>query len=299
MNGTERAGVDGEARNGLIAVRYPRFSAGSVVSNLALAFLGALFFFPLLWLLFASVDSSATLGLKLPHVTFRYFEGIITGSSLDYQTGLHSFRNSLFLAGVATAITTPIALIAAYPLSRKRIPLKRPLLFAILFATALPVTILLVPIFQIYIYLGWLNKLTTTALFFAASALPFAIWIIKSAIDAVPIEIEEAAALEGAGTSRTIRSVVLPLIAPSVGVCAMYTFVNAWGAFLIPFVLDNRTNDQPGTIAIFQFIGAHGNYRFGPIAAFSILFSLPVIALYVLIARTLGRGFSFAGGVKG
>jgi multiple sugar transport system permease protein len=276
---------------------YGKVSKTGIAVNLSLGAIGLAFGLPLLWMLLASVDAHASAALRVPDFTMKYFSGLITGSSLDYQSGLQSFKNSLYLAGVATAITTPVALLAAYPLSRRHVPLKRPFLLVLLFATGLPITAVMVPVFVIYTDVNWLNSLTTTALFFATAALPFAIWLIKNGIDAIPLEIEEAAQLEGAGTLQTIVRVIVPLGLPTIAVSAIYTFINAWGAFLIPLVLDSNPGDQPGTVAIYSFIGAHGTYQFGQIAAFSILFSVPVVVLYLIMARVFRGGFTFGGAV--
>ncbi|MGH7210719.1 MAG: carbohydrate ABC transporter permease, partial [Acetobacteraceae bacterium] len=213
--------------------------------------------------------------------------------------GLQPFLSSFYLAAVTTCIATALAVAAAYPLSRRHVPGKRVLMLCVLFASGLPVTMMLVPIYEMYAELDWLNSRLTTSLFLAATALPFAIWLLKNYIDAIPIELEEAAQIEGAGTLRTLASVVLPLGLPGLFVTAIYTFISAWGAFVVPLVLDATPEDQPGTVAIYQFLGAHGFIQFGPLAAFSLLFSLPVVVLYLLIARSFSGGFTFGGGVRG
>jgi multiple sugar transport system permease protein len=169
----------------------------------------------------------------------------------------------------------------------------------VLFASGLPVTMMLVQIYQMYATLHWLDSRFTTSLFLAAAALPFAIWLLMNYISAVPVELEEAAGIEGAGTLRTMVSVVLPLIVPGLCVTAVYNFISAWGAFIVPLVLDSNPDDQPGTVAIYQFLGAHGMIQFGQLSAFSLLFSLPVVILYLLIAQSFRGGFAFGGGVRG
>jgi multiple sugar transport system permease protein len=179
------------------------------------------------------------------------------------------------------------------------VPFRRTFLFAILFAAGLPVTMLLVPVYQLYVELGWLNSLLTTSLFLAATSLPFAIWLMKNFIEAVPSELEHAAQLEGCGTLQTLFRVVLPLALPGVSVTAIYTFINAWGAFLVPLVLDSNPNDQPGPITIYNFMGSHGFFDFGELAAFSLMFSVPVIVLYLIMSRFFSGAFTFGGAIQG
>ena len=92
---------------------------------------------------------------------------------------------------------------------------------------------------------------------------------------------------------------MIPLIIPGILVSAILTFINSWGAFLIPLVLDANPSDTPGAVGIYQFMSANGQVQFGQLAAYSVLFSVPVIILYLISSRWLSGGFSFAGGVKG
>lgn len=278
----------------LIEVRYRRVSNAAIVVNVVLVALGCAFVLPMLWMLFASVDTSPGWAIKLPHhLTGSHFHSVVA------RGGLHSFVNSLYLAGMTTVITTVVAALAAYPLSRRHVPLRRTFLFAILFAAGLPVTMLLVPVYQLYVKFGWLNSLFTTSLFLAATSLPFGIWLMKNFIDAVPAELEHAASLEGCGTIQTLVRVVLPLALPGLSVTAIYTFINAWGAFLVPLVLDSNPNDQPGPITIYNFMGSHGFFDFGQLAAFSLMFSVPVIVLYLVMSRFFSGAFTFGGAIQG
>ncbi|MEA2629032.1 MAG: multiple sugar transport system permease protein [Chloroflexota bacterium] len=278
----------------LVVVPYRRVSVAAMATNIVLVLLGSFFLLPMLWMVFASVDSNPDWAIKLPSLTFANFTDV-----LGTAGALTAFRSSLILAGTTTVITTVLAVLAAYPLSRRHIPFKRAFMLAILFASGLPVAMLIVPVYQLYVYLGWLDSLYTTALFLAASSLPFAIWLMKNFIDAVPVELEHAAAIDGASPLRILRTVVLPLTIPGVAVTAIYTFINAWGAFVIPFVLNSNPDDQVGPVEIYNFMGSHGLFKFGDLAVFSLLFSLPVIVLYLFMSRYFSGAFNFSGAVRG
>jgi len=278
----------------LVVVPYRRVSVGTLVTNVVVVLLGGFFLLPMLWMLFAAIDANPDWAIKLPSPTLANFTDV-----LAQPDALNSFRASLVLATTTTAVTTVLAVLAAYPLSRMHIPFKRGFMLAVLFASGLPVSMLVIPVYQMYVYLGWLDSLYTTALFLAASSLPFAIWLMKNFIDAVPIELEQAAAIEGASTSRILRQVVLPLTLPGIAVTAIYTFIQAWGAFLIPFVLVSNPDDQTGPIEIYNFMGSHGLFKFGDLAVFSLLFSLPVIVLYLFMSRYFSGAFNFSGAVRG
>ena len=278
----------------LIVVPYRRISTAALITNVVLILLGGFFVLPMLWMVFASLDSNPDWAIKLPSLTLANFADVIGTAG-----ALTAFRSSLILAGTTTLITAVLAVLAAYPLSRMHIPFKRTFMLAILFASGLPVAMLIVPVYQLYVYLGWLDSLYTTAMFLAASSLPFAIWLMKNFIDAVPVELEHAAAIDGASTFRILRQVVLPLTVPGIAVTAIYTFINAWGAFFIPFVLNSNPDDQVGPIEIYNFMGSHGLFKFGALAVFSLLFSLPVIVLYLFMSRYFSGAFNFSGAVRG
>jgi multiple sugar transport system permease protein len=277
----------------LVVVRYPRASAGGVGANLALGIFVALFATPLLWMVLSSIDAHASWSIHLPTLTASNYGALL------HETELRPLLNSLYLAGLSTVVATVAAVLSAYVLSRRHVPLKRVYLFFILFASGLPVTMIVVPTYQLFTTFNWLDSLFWTSLFLAASSLPFAIWLMKNFIDAVPEELEESATLEGASSMRILVRVIVPLTIPGIGVTAIVTFINGWGAFLIPFVLNSDPHDTPGSIAVYNFLSAFTTPKFGQLAAYSLLFSVPVLGLYLAMARRLSGAFSFGGSLKG
>jgi multiple sugar transport system permease protein len=271
-----------------------RYGLGSILANVSLAVLGLAFLFPLLWVVLASFDSQASNALALPHPTLYNFTHI-------FQTGLvtQPFENSLYLSVVTMVITTVLAFLAAYPLSRRKIPLKRPFLYIILFSTGLPLNMLLVPVYSIYVSYNIIDSLTFTAIFIAATSIPFAIWLLKNFIDAVPIELEEVAQVDGASAWGVLRHIAVPLALPGISVTAIFTFISAWSTFLVPYILLQTPSKLPSAITIYQFEGAYGIPLYGQLAAYCVLLSLPVLALYWLVSRNFGGAFNFGGGIQG
>jgi len=278
---------------GIVAVRYPRASAGGVGANLTLGLFGALFATPLLWMLLSSVDSHAGWQVRIPDLTASNY------TALFNRDEMRPLLNSSYLAAVATTVTTVMAVLSAYVLSRRHVPFKRVYLLFILFASGLPVTMAIVPTYQLFVTFGWLDSLFWTSIFLAASSLPFAIWLMKNFIDAVPGELEECASIEGASSARILLRIIVPLTIPGIGVTAIVTFINAWGAFLIPLVLNSNPDDTPGSVAVYNFLSAFTTPKFGQLAAYSLIFSLPVLVLYLVMARRLSGAFSFGGSLRG
>ena len=276
-----------------IVTDYPRASTSGVATNLVLAALGVAFVAPLLWLVFASVDKHASASLHWPSFTTANFTAVFTSARLQ------PFYNSFYLAGVSTIVTVVFALLAAYGLSRRHIPLKRTFMLIVLFSSGLPVNMLLVPVYQLFVHLNWLDSLFYTSLFLAAASLPFAIWLLKNFIDQIPPELEEAAALEGAGSLQILWRVILPSALPGIAVTAMVTFIAGWGSFIVPLVLNSNPSSTPGSVAIYEFLRENGVVNYGQLASYSILFAVPVVALYLIASRWISGAFTFSGGLKG
>ena len=276
-----------------VVVRRRR-SAVRPALNVFMVIIGVAFLLPLLWLILASLNPHADDTLSLPH-PFS-----ILNYHLAFRAGAGAaIKNSLYLAGVSTVIATAVSTMAGFMLARRKIRFKGAFLVLVLFLTGIPVTLLLIPTYQIFVNLNWLNSKFYTSIVLASMSVPFSIWLLKNFIGQVPGEFEEAAAIEGASEISILFRIVIPLIIPGILVSAILTFINSWGSFLIPLVLDANPADTPGAVGIYQFMSANGQVQFGQLAAYSVLFSVPVIILYLISSRWLSGGFSFAGGVKG
>jgi multiple sugar transport system permease protein len=259
--------------------------------NLILGGLGVLFFAPMLWLFLASIDKNASWGIEWPHFSLINFKHVLTGSLL------HSLWNSVVLAVISTAIASVAGVFAAYALSRRKIPFKGPLLLFIIFSSGVPLAILVIPVYEIFSKFGFLSILPT-AVFLSVTSLPFEVYLMKNFIDAVPTDLEEAARMERASTFQVLRKVVIPLAMPGIAAAAIFGFVNAWGSFVVPLILISPANQQPAPIAIYTFLTLP-KAQFGNIAAYSLVFCIPVFILYAVSSRLFREGFVLGGGVKG
>ncbi|GHG56346.1 carbohydrate ABC transporter permease [Streptomyces griseocarneus] len=266
-----------------------------LAADAALLAVAAAFAVPPLWLVLSSVDPEAGLRVRTPaHATLGNFSSVLTD-----EITFTPMLNSLLLCGGATLLTIACAALAAYPLSRYRSRFSRPYLLGLLFATCLPITAIMVPVYGLFVRINLIDTVYGTALFLATAQLPFAIWLMKNFMDGVPVLLEEAAWTDGAGRLQTLVRVVLPLMGPGVAVVTVYCFIMMWGNFFVPFMLLLTPDQLPASVSIFTFFGNYGQVAYGQLAAFSILYSTPVILLYALIARRLGGGFALGGAVKG
>lgn len=266
-----------------------------LAADAALLVVAAAFAIPLVWLLSASVDGAADLRVHVPaSPTGDNFSAVLTD-----EITFTPMLNSLLLCGGATLLTVVCAALAAYPLSRYRSRFTRPYLMGVLFATCLPMTAIMVPVYGLFVRTNLIDTVYGTALFLAAAQLPFSIWLMKNFMDGVPTVLEEAAWTDGAGRLQALVRVILPLMGPGLTVVTIYSFIMMWGNFFVPFMLLLSPGKLPASVSIFTFFGNYGQVAYGQLAAFSILYSTPVVLLYGIVARRLGGGFALGGAVKG
>lgn len=266
-----------------------------VVANTVLVVIAICFLLPLGWLLLSSFDGTANLTLKLPApFTLDNFTSVLT-PSLAYGP----LWNSVVISVGCAVITVLVAVLAAYPLSRYRMRINKPFMYGILFGTCLPITAMMVPVYTLFVSMNLLDSLWGTVIFMAATSLPMAIWMMKNFMDSVPITLEEAAWTDGSSMMSTLTRIVVPLMRPGIAVVFIFVFVQAWGNFFIPFVLLLSPDKMPASVSIYQFFGQYGAVAYGKLAAFSLVYSVPVLALYVFTSRFLGGSSALAGAVKG
>jgi multiple sugar transport system permease protein len=244
----------------------------------------------MLWLVLASVDAEASQQLKMPTLTWDKF---IVALAPD---NVQALWNSLIISVIATLVATVPSVIAAYSFSRHKIPGKQAVLLSIVFLSGVPISILIIPIYQLFQWADCLS-LIPTGVFLGVTAMPFEIYVIKNAIDAIPLDLEDAARIEQAGIVRILLRVVAPLSLPGVMAAAIYGFINTWGNFLPPMVLISDTAQQPSPVAIFSFM-TNNVINYGAIAAYSLIYTLPVVVLYVAASRLFRGGFALGGAIK-
>lgn len=273
----------------------PARRPASAPADAALLLIGACFLLPLLWLVFASLDTNAGYQTRLPaNASLTNFAAVLTPELL-----LRPLLNSLLLSVGTATVTLAAAVLAAYPLSRFQSRFNKPFLYSILCGTCLPITAIMVPVYGLFVQLRLLDSMPSTVLFMAATALPMAIWMTKNFMDTVPVSLEEAAWMDGASGLTALRTVVLPLMRQGLGVVFIFVFIQTWGNFFVPFILLLSPSKQPASVSIFSFFGQHGAIAYGQLAAFSILYSVPVLVLYVLVARGASGSFALSGAVRG
>jgi len=203
--------------------------------------------------------------------------------------------NSLIVTAVQATANVVLAAMAAYPLARMRFP-GRSLIFMLILATIMiPEQVIVVPLFATIVGLGLYDTLAAVVLPFAVTA--FGVYLCRQAMLSVPLELEEAARIDGANAFRTWWNVVLPLTRPTLATLAMFSIIAAWSSLLWPLIVLDRQDNYTLPVAINHLMGVFAtNVRYA--YAGSVLALAPVLAMFLVMQRFLERGL-MAGAVKG
>ncbi|MER7666878.1 carbohydrate ABC transporter permease [Kitasatospora sp. NPDC096128] len=256
--------------------------------------LAAAFLFPYLEMAVTALRPADELrdATYLPrHFAWSNFVGVWQESTLG-----GNLRVTLLVAGGSTLLALLVALPAAYYTARVRYRGRRLFLLLVLVTQMFQPTSLLVGLYREFYQLSMLNSVWTLILCNAAFNLAFAVWILTAYISSIPVELEEAAMLDGLGRIGVLRRVVLPLALPGVVTAVIFTFISAWNEFVMGLTLSTDPGSQPLTVGINSFIGNYTvqwNYLF----AGSVVAIVPVVVLFALIERHVVSGLT-AGSVK-
>ncbi|MDX3692154.1 carbohydrate ABC transporter permease [Streptomyces europaeiscabiei] len=253
--------------------------------------------FPFLWLVSTAFKPARELGSLHPtwipkDPTLGNFR-----QAFDEQPLLQAALNSLVAALGAAVVAVLIATPMAYVMARHRTTLSRMATGWVVVSQAFPFVLLIIPLFLVLKNLRLINSVPGLIMVYVVWALPFALWMLVGYVRAVPAELEEAAAVDGAGKLRTLVSVTAPLLAPGIVATALFAFITAWNEFFFALVLLKTPEKQTLPVVLTHFIGAEGVADLGPLAAAAFLATLPSLVVFAVIQKRITGGM-LAGAVK-
>jgi len=262
-------------------------------------------FFPLLWLFNASLSTQVELYSIPPHwipqhPTFQNYLDIIFPSlavSAVPRTFAAAIMNSIKIASAVTVICIVIGGLAAYALVRIPFKFNRTIQIGLLGTRMIPEVSLIIPLFVVASSLDLINKPAVLIIAYLSFALPYAIWMMAAFFQTVPIELEEAARLDGCSRLGILWRVVMPIAVPGLISTAMFTFLLAWDEFFYALIFTSTLAAKTAPVAIAEFVGRYAVNITGMMAG-GILAALPPVILGLLFQRYIVSGMT-AGAVKG
>ena len=269
----------------------------NIVLCIISVFLLVVLLFPLIWMFITSLKNEAEIFVNpptfYPHVinTKSYAAQVETGDFNMFQ----SFANSFIIASGSMVIAVVLAVPASYAIAKYRFAGRGAVLLGFLVTQMLPVSVLLTPMFfkRMNVYNTWWAAILADA----TIGIPFSVLILKNYFASIPKELEEAAYIDGCGRFGAFIRVLVPVAKSGVVVCAIFSFLYAWGdlAYGMTFILDQPK--RPITAGIFNFMGQYGT-KWSYLSAFAIVSIIPVAIIFIFMQKYIIAGMT-NGAVKG
>ena len=251
-----------------------------------------LLLFPVYWMLVTSVKTPLEYTTQNPsliprHITFTHYLNLFQGDIFHY------FLNSVIVALASTILSLVVGFMAAYSLTHYHFPAKLDLIFLVwvLLVRMAPPVVMAIPLYTTFRTFGLLNSLSGLIIAYQIYTLPYSIWMLLGFIRDVPLELEEAAAIDGATKLRTIASIVLPLVGPGLVATAIFGIIMTWNEFLYALLFLRTPSMFTLPIRIANFITEFG-IDWGDLMAIGVAASFPILLLASFVQKRLLKGFA-------
>jgi multiple sugar transport system permease protein len=272
----------------------PSIALQYFVVMLYLLFLG----FPFLWMFITSFKTPIEL-LELDQSLIPqsfYIQNYI--DILEKRGLVRSAANSAIVAVASTILTMVVAIPAGYAMARLRAIYAKAATGWILFSQVFPLSLVIIPLFLAIRTFGLLDSLPGLILVYVVANLPFALWMLRGYVANIPLDLEEAGAIDGASMLQILRTIVIPLLAPGIVATSLFTLLNSWNEFFFALVLIQTPEKETLPLTLARFVGSEGQVLLGPLAAGAFLATIPSLVVFGIIQRRISSGL-LAGAVKG
>ena len=262
-----------------------------IILWLFLASVAVFFGIPLVWLILSALDPNASPEFKIPSTISM--ENFIRLS--EPVSGVPPYMwivNSTIISTLVATIVTIASILAAYVLTRYSFRGQSAMLTAFIVFRLIPPLILALPIMILYRMWGMMNTIHGLVLAMSALILPFTMMIAESFLKSIPATYEEAAMVDGCTRLGAFLKITLPLAAPGIATIWLLAFVTSWSQFVLPLMIIRTPSLMPASVGLQFFFGEYGRVEYGKLSAFSILYSLPVLIVFLIVQKYLKRGIA-------
>ncbi len=256
-----------------------------------------LMIFPFIWMLSTSFKPPEEIFTPVPrwiplNPTWENFKNILYKTSFPRY-----FLNSVLVGFVTMLVSLVVTVFAGYALSRFNFRGKTAFSMWLLVSQMFPPVLLIIPIFVFMLKLGLVNTYASLIITYTTFALPFSTWMLKAYFDTVPIDLEEAAKVDGCNQVQALTKIILPLAAPGIVTVALFIFVLAWHEYMFALTLTSTTEMRTLPVGISLFLGEF-RVLWGSLMAGSVVVTAPVVVFFVYLQRYIVQGLTL-GAVKG
>jgi multiple sugar transport system permease protein len=250
---------------------------------------------PFIWMALASLKTNKEIYDDFTFVPKTLYFGHYV-SLLGGKFGIW-LRNSAEVSLAATALSITLGSLGAYSITRLRYAGRRVVALGLIFTYLIPQSLLFIPLFQIVAGVGLSDTLGALILVYPTITLPFCTWMLMGYFKSIPVELEEAALIDGCNRLGVLFRIVLPLSTPALVVVCLFSFTQAWNEFLYALVITNSLATRTVTVGLTQMLGEDVFY-WGQMMAGALITALPPVIMYTLAQRLVIKGLVM-GGVKG
>ncbi|MCL2516339.1 MAG: carbohydrate ABC transporter permease [Microbacteriaceae bacterium] len=295
---TALAGTAAPEAAGARVIRRHRRRPINWGANITAIVFSIVWIFPVYWMLNTAFKPKDEVMTATPRFWPSHLDATNFIVALAQTSFLQDLRNSVICVFGTLIIALALGVFASAALSRFKFRGRKAILVIILAVQMLPSTALLIPQFLVFNRAGLTGTYIGLILAYVASVLPFSIWVMRGFFLAIPIELEEAASIDGAGTWRILFSVLFPLVTPGIIASSIFAFIAAWNDYLTAYVFMSDSSKYTLPLWLASFTTPNGGTDYGAQMAASVVFSLPVVVFFLIIQRNLVSGIS-SGAVKG
>lgn len=269
----------------------------SIFANISGVFAIVLMGFPVYWMVSTSLKKRE----EVISVDPRFLPSSLTldnyRDAFAREGFATSLRNSIIVVLVTVVISLFLATFASVAIARTKFRGKKSFITSLLIVQMLPLSALIIPLFLLLTKLQLTNKLGGLAITYVAFILPFTIWTLRGFLANIPVDIEEAALVDGCNRTQAYRYVLLPLMAPGLVATAIFAFIQAWNEFLLAYIIMQSQDNLTLPVWLASFTTRTGT-DWGPLMAASTVVAIPVVLFFSLIQKRIATGVT-SGAVKG